>query len=205
MKTKQTNIKTALKDDATDFGLGLLTITVFALCLAGTSFVQQAKAKSLNSFTIGCKDCNPKLEFDLSLELGRLNAIEEATNFIASYEKFHAECYWDVSGYTQGYGHMCLGGKVSRTKSKSILRKEVVKLFNHVPPSFSDTQAIGIVSFLYNHPVNQGKYIEMLWSDPERFITGLQYKAENYTWIDGVRYGGLKPRRQDEYMYVLNN
>lgn len=181
--------------------LAELVLFVFlpTIMLFSTGWANQGKVKLhfenepvLLSFT-------PEVNFDNMLGENTDQILDDTVNFIASFEGFHPECYWDVSGYTQGYGHKCISDRISEASSRAILRKEVARLYNEVPPTFGSEQLEGVISFLYNHPVNQEKYIEMLWSDPERFLSDLEYKANNYTWINGQRYGGLRDRRLAEF------
>ena len=153
----------------------------------------QAKAFNLSS------PLTKPLEFGLMQDY-----LDEATEMIAGYEGFNPYCYKDGNGYSQGYGHKCLGGKISQERSKEILKNEVKRLDNKVREGWKPNQRVGIISFLYNHPVNQRTYVNWLNHDAERFQSMLEYRAHNHVYIDGQRFGGLLVRRAEEWELIYN-
>ena len=130
--------------------------------------------------------------------------LDQATEMIISHEGFKPKCYKDGNGYSQGYGHKCLGGKISQERSKEILKNEVKRLDNKVREGWKPNQRVGIISFLYNHPVNQRTYVNWLNHDAERFQSMLEYRANNHVYIDGQRQGGLLVRRAEEWELIYN-
>jgi len=130
--------------------------------------------------------------------------LDRATEMIASHEGFNPKCYKDGNGYSQGYGHKCLGGKISQERSKEILKNEVKRLDDKVREGWKPTQRVGIISFLYNHPVNQRTYVNWLNHDAERFQSMLEYRANNHVYINGQRFGGLLVRRAEEWELIYN-
>lgn len=68
-----------------------------------------------------------------------------------------------------------------------------------IPQDYKGNERVVAISYAYNHPINQGKYLEMM-KDKGKFSAMLKSKSEKHVWIRGVRYGGLKKRRQDEYL-----
>ena len=130
--------------------------------------------------------------------------LDRATEMIASHEGFNPKCYKDGGGYSQGYGHKCLGGKISQERSKEILKNEVKRLDGKVREGWKPSQRVGIISFLYNHPVNQRTYVNWLNHDAERFQSMLEYRANNHVYINGQRFGGLLVRRAEEWELIYN-
>ena len=166
----------------------------------------------------------PAKAFDLSsplakpLEFGLMatddSYLDQATEMIASHEGFKPHCYVDgyrlnkksekTPLYSQGYGHQCLGGLISKKRSKQIVRKESKRLDDKVRQGWKPTQRVGIISFLYNHPVNQRTYVNWLNHDAERFQSMLECKANNHVYINGQRFGGLLVRRAEEWELIYN-
>ena len=166
----------------------------------------------------------PAKAFDLSsplakpLEFGLMatddSYLDQATEMIISHEGFEPHCYVDgyrlnkkgekTPLYSQGYGHQCLGGLISKKRSKQIVRKESKRLDDKVRQGWKPTQRVGIISFLYNHPVNQRTYVNWLNHDAERFQSMLEYRANNHVYINGQRFGGLLVRRAEEWELIYN-
>lgn len=122
---------------------------------------------------------------------------------IIKHEGFNPRCYWDGGGYSQGYGHKCLGGSISRTASRRIVERECERLNYMVKTKLSVRQRAGAVSFLYNHPINQHNYVWMINNDLAKFQEMLKVKVTTNIYINGVRQGGLKSRRAEEYQYIF--
>ena len=140
--------------------------------------------------------------------------LDRATEMIISHEGFKPHCYVDgyrlnkkgekIPLYSQGYGHQCLGGLISKKRSKQIVRKESKRLDDKVREGWKPSQRVGIISFLYNHPVNQRTYVNWLNHDAERFQSMLEYRANNHVYINGQRQGGLLVRRAEEWELIYN-
>ena len=129
---------------------------------------------------------------------------EDIAIFIMQFEPFHSKCYWDVRGYSQGHGQKCMGGKLKKEHAYINLLTGIKGINDKLPEDLTYEQRIGIVSFLYNHPYNQDRYVEMIWNNRKKFLKEVKNKSQNHTYIDGVRYGGLLARRQAE-LQLINN
>ena len=132
------------------------------------------------------------------------NYLDTTVEMIAGHEKFNPRCYPDAGGFSQGYGHKCLGGSITEAYSKQQLKNEVVRLDGMIRYGWTDTQRIGLISFLYNHPLGQRKYVDWINNEADKFKDFLEYKATNHQYINGVRYGGLLVRRQEEWKLIYN-
>ena len=158
--------------------------------------------------TTQAKAFNLSNQLSKPLEFGLMatddSYLDRATEMIASHEGFNPKCYKDGGGYSQGYGHKCLGGKISQERSKEILKNEVKRLDGKVREGWKPSQRVGIISFLYNHPVNQRTYVNWLNHDAERFQSMLEYRANNHVYINGQRFGGLLVRRAEEWELIYN-
>lgn len=191
------------KEDAISLLEILLVPTIIMGLIFATMWAMEAKAETFDVQYNPPKglvlEFNPDIAFESDLFV-----LDDAVNFLISYEGFREGCYEDAGGFSQGYGHQCIGGKITKARSRAIVKREVNRLYKHIPHDFSGDQVVGIISFLYNHPFNQDRYIEMLWSDKDSFLAELEYKANNYVYLNGIRYGGLKPRRQEE-LSLINN
>lgn len=180
----------------------LLTATILLL----TTFALMAYAESPEVFDLKYNPSKGQvLKFEPQVEFtDDIFLLDDAVDFIIRHEGFQANCYEDAGGLSHGYGHLCIGGKITKARSRAIVKREVERLYQHIPHDFQGKQIIGILGFLYNHPFGQDRYIEMLWSDRDAFMREIEHKANNYTWLGGVRYGGLKYRRQEE-LSLINN
>jgi len=130
----------------------------------------------------------------------------EAFQFIVKSEGFNSKCYIDGAGggYSQGYGHMCLGGKISELDSRQILLKDIIRINELIIGDFSINQRVGMISFLYNHPVTQKGYINRINNNFPEFQSLLWQKSNNHVYHNGVRQGGLLTRRKEEYDLIFN-
>lgn len=188
MKPIKHTYKPNKKEDREMFGYPFLL-----LIISWTLF-----ALTYSAVNAGEKNQGIQLVFEMSKD----QIINSTTELIAKHEKFKPHCYDDAGGLSQGYGHKCLGGSISRKRSKQILKNEVVRLYDKLPSTLDDHDYIGTISFLYNHPVGQTRYIDMIRDDFAEFQNVVKYKSENHIYIGGVRQGGLIIRRKEEYKYL---
>ena len=193
----------AFKHDLTNASLLGGVMMLFTLFAWHTT---QAKAFNLSN------QLTKPLEFGLMATDD--SYLDQATEMIISHEGFKPHCYVDgyrlnkkgekIPLYSQGYGHKCLGGRISQERSKEILKNEVKRLDDKVREGWKPSQRVGIISFLYNHPVNQRTYVNWLNHDAERFQSMLKYRANNHVYINGQRFGGLLVRRAEEWELIYN-
>lgn len=176
--------------------LRLVTV-LFALCFL-LVFMRECEATTLTS--------NPEVEELARTYLEREKAlqIEETFKLITEHEGFRAKCYPDGRGYSQGFGHYCLGGAISKENSKNILLKEIKRLEAKIPPQYNWKERVGITSFIYNHPVRQNYYLKLLRENEQEFRRIVTHKATHHTYIKGIRYGGLLTRRKAELAWINN-
>ena len=131
--------------------------------------------------------------------------IDRTVDFLVKKEEFNPLCYKDAGGYSQGYGHKCIQPIISKNWSRKVLEKEVVRIRKMITrKNLSTDQLVGIISFLYNHPNTQQLHLKNINTNFDEFVRTLRDKAENYVWIDGVRYGGLLSRRKKELALITD-
>ena len=188
----------------------LWTIFLFAIPFFIFGAIVKAQATPLTSEFV--KELQKRINYTFTLETTLRSRPElfiqkfdviQAVNFIAAHESFRAYCYEDGGGLSHGFGHRCLGGKITRKDSLKNLEQGVSRINSQITGIWYSNQRTGLISFLYNHQVNQSKYVKMINSDLSKFKKDLEYKANNYIWINGIRQGGLTKRRKAEYNLIF--
>ena len=133
----------------------------------------------------------------------RKNKISErGLQLIKKFEGCRLTAYWDVNGYSIGYGHhaadITKGMKITQAIADEFLKKDVEKFekaVNNLKYEFNQNQFDALVDFAYN--CGSGNLLK-LTANNTRTIQQISYKIPAYCKAGGVALKGLIYRRNAE-------
>lgn len=121
---------------------------------------------------------------------------------LKQFEGCRLTAYWDVNGYSIGYGHhakdITKGMTIDQKAADEFLKKDVArfeKAVNALKYDFNQNQFDALVDFAYN--CGAGNLLK-LTANNTRSIQQISYKIPAYCKAGGVRLMGLVRRRNAE-------
>ncbi len=121
---------------------------------------------------------------------------------LKQFEGCRLTAYWDVNGYSIGYGHhakdITKGMTIDQNAADEFLKKDVAKFekaVNALKYEFNQNQFDALVDFAYN--CGAGNLLK-LTANNTRSIQQISYKIPAYCKAGGVRLMGLVRRRNAE-------
>ena len=121
---------------------------------------------------------------------------------IKQFEGCRLVAYWDVNGYSIGYGHhaadIVKGQKITQEEADAFLVKDVAKFekaVNGLKYDFNQNQFDALVDFAYN--CGAGNLLK-LTANNTRTIKEISFKIPAYCKAGGVALPGLLNRRRAE-------
>lgn len=130
----------------------------------------------------------------------KLSAI--GLQLIKKFEGCRLTAYWDVNGYSIGYGHhasdITKDMSITQKVADEFLKKDVAKYekaVNALKYEFNQNQFDALVDFAYN--CGAGNLLK-LTANNTRSIQQISYKIPAYCKAGGVRLMGLVKRRNAE-------
>lgn len=121
---------------------------------------------------------------------------------LKQFEGCRLTAYWDVNGYSIGYGHhakdITKGMTIDQNAADEFLKKDVAKFekaVNALKYDFNQNQFDALVDFAYN--CGAGNLLK-LTANNTRSIQQISYKIPAYCKAGGVRLMGLVRRRNAE-------
>ena len=121
---------------------------------------------------------------------------------LKQFEGCRLTAYWDVNGYSIGYGHhakdITKGVTIDQKAADEFLKKDVArfeKAVNALKYDFNQNQFDALVDFAYN--CGAGNLLK-LTANNTRSIQQISYKIPAYCKAGGVRLMGLVRRRNAE-------
>ena len=121
---------------------------------------------------------------------------------LKQFEGCRLTAYWDVNGYSIGYGHhakdITKGMTIDQKAADEFLKKDVArfeKAVNALKYDFNQNQFDALVDFAYN--CGAGNLLK-LTANNTRSIQQISYKIPAYCKAGGVRLMGLVRRRKAE-------
>lgn len=121
---------------------------------------------------------------------------------IKAFEGCRLKAYWDVNGYSIGYGHhakdITKGMVIDQKAADEFLKKDLAKFekaVNALKYDFNQNQFDALVDFAYN--CGAGNLLK-LTANNTRSIQQIGYKIPAYCKAGGVKLMGLVRRRNAE-------
>ena len=121
---------------------------------------------------------------------------------LKQFEGCRLTAYWDVNGYSIGYGHhskdITKGMVIDQKAADEFLKKDVAKFekaVNALKYNFNQNQFDALVDFAYNCGAGN---LKKLTANNTRSIQQISYKIPAYCKAGGVRLMGLVRRRNAE-------
>lgn len=121
---------------------------------------------------------------------------------LKQFEGCRLTAYWDVNGYSIGYGHhakdITKGMTIDQKAADAFLKKDVAKFekaVNALKYDFNQNQFDALVDFAYN--CGAGNLLK-LTANNTRSIQQISYKIPAYCKAGGVKLMGLVKRRNAE-------
>ena len=131
-----------------------------------------------------------------------LKLSSQGLEFLKNFEGLRLVAYWDVNGYSIGYGHhgadVSEGMKITQKEAEAFLKKDVAKFekaVNALKYDFNQNQFDALVDFAYNCGVGN---LKKLTADNTRTINEISGKIPAYCKANGVALAGLVNRRRAE-------
>lgn len=122
--------------------------------------------------------------------------------FLKSFEGCRLKAYWDVNGYSIGYGHhsadITKDMSITQKVADEFLKKDLAKFekaVNALKYDFNQNQFDALVDFAYN--CGTGNLLK-LTANNTRSIQQIGYKIPAYCKAGGVKLMGLVKRRNAE-------
>lgn len=131
-----------------------------------------------------------------------LKISDRGLQLIKKFEGCRLTAYWDVNGYSIGYGHhasdITKGMVITQAAADEFLKKDVEKFekaVNKLKYTFNQNQFDALVDFAYN--CGAGNLLK-LTANNTRSIQQISYKIPLYCKAGGVKLMGLVRRRNAE-------
>ena len=132
---------------------------------------------------------------------------DKGLQLLKSFEGCRLTAYWDVDGYSIGYGHhakdITKGMTIDQKAADAFLKKDVAKFekaVNALKYDFNQNQFDALVDFAYN--CGAGNLLK-LTANNTRSIQQIGYKIPLYCKAGGVKLMGLVKRRNAEQKLFL--
>ena len=132
---------------------------------------------------------------------------DKGLQLLKSFEGCRLTAYWDVNGYSIGYGHhakdITKGMTIDQKAADAFLKKDVAKFekaVNALKYDFNQNQFDALVDFAYN--CGAGNLLK-LTANNTRSIQQIGYKIPLYCKAGGVKLMGLVKRRNAEQKLFL--
>lgn len=132
---------------------------------------------------------------------------DKGLQLLKSFEGCRLTAYWDVNGYSIGYGHhakdITKGMTIDQKAADAFLKKDVAKFekaVNALKYDFNQNQFDALVDFAYN--CGAGNLLK-LTANNTRSIQQIGYKIPLYCKAGGVKLMGLVKRRNAEQQLFL--
>lgn len=127
---------------------------------------------------------------------------DQGLQLLKKFEGCKLIAYWDVNGYSIGYGHhgddVTAGMKITQKEAEAYLKKDVAKFekaVNVLKYTFNQNQFDALVDFAYNCGVGN---LKKLTADSSRTLSEISGKIPAYCKANGVALAGLVNRRRAE-------
>lgn len=121
---------------------------------------------------------------------------------LKKFEGLRLVAYWDVNGYSIGYGHhgadVTKDMKITQKEAEDFLKKDIAKFEKAVSAlkyDFNQNQFDALVDFAYNCGAGN---LKKLTADNTRSIREISGKIPAYCKANGVALPGLVNRRNAE-------
>lgn len=121
---------------------------------------------------------------------------------LKKFEGLRLVAYWDVNGYSIGYGHhgadVTKDMKITQKEAEDFLKKDIAKFekaVNTLKYDFNQNQFDALVDFAYNCGAGN---LKRLTADNTRSIREISGKITAYCKANGVALPGLVNRRNAE-------
>lgn len=127
---------------------------------------------------------------------------DQGLQLLKKFEGCKLIAYWDVNGYSIGYGHhgadVTQGMKITQKEADAFLKKDIAKFekaVNALKYTFNQNQFDALVDFAYNCGVGN---LKKLTADNTRTLNEIAGKIPAYCKANGVALAGLVNRRLAE-------
>lgn len=127
---------------------------------------------------------------------------QSGLELIKAFEGCRLTAYWDVNGYSIGYGHhasdITKGMSITQEVADEFLKKDVEKFekaVNKLKYDFNQNQFDALVDFAYN--CGAGNLLK-LTANNTRSLKEISHKIPAYNKANGAVLGGLVKRRAAE-------
>ena len=131
-----------------------------------------------------------------------LKISESGLQLLKKFEGCRLVAYWDVNGYSIGYGHhgadVTQGMKITQKEAEEYLKKDVAKFekaVNALKYDLNQNQFDALVDFAYNCGAGN---LKKLTADNTRTLREISGKLTAYCKANGVALAGLVNRRRAE-------
>lgn len=132
----------------------------------------------------------------------KLKISDAGLQLLKAFEGCRLKAYWDVNGYSIGYGHhgsdVTKDMKITQEQANDFLKKDVAKFekaVNDLPYEWNQNQFDALVDFAYN--CGAGNLLK-LTANNTRTIPEISNKITAYCKAGGVALAGLVNRRNVE-------
>ena len=132
----------------------------------------------------------------------KLKISDAGLQLLKAFEGCRLKAYWDVNGYSIGYGHhgsdVTKDMKITTQQAVDFLKKDVTKFeksVNDLPYEWNQNQFDALVDFAYN--CGAGNLLK-LTANNTRTIPEISGKITAYCKAGGVALAGLVNRRNAE-------
>ena len=132
----------------------------------------------------------------------KLKISDAGLQLLKAFEGCRLKAYWDVNGYSIGYGHhgsdVTKDMKITQDQANAYLKKDVArfeKAVNDLPYEWNQNQFDALVDFAYN--CGSGN-LTKLTANNTRSIPEISNKITAYCKAGGVALAGLVNRRRAE-------
>lgn len=132
----------------------------------------------------------------------KLTISERGLQLLKAFEGCRLEAYWDVNGYSIGYGHHAAsikkGDKITQSKAIEYLKKDLAKFekaVNALKYDFTQGQFDALVDFAYNCGTGN---LKKLTANNTRTLAQISAKLPEYCHAGGFPIASLKNRRLAE-------
>ena len=131
-----------------------------------------------------------------------LKISSQGLQLLKNFEGCRLKAYWDVNGYSIGYGHhgsdVSKDMKITQAEADAFLKKDVAKFekaVNALKYDFNQNQFDALVDFAYNCGAGN---LSKLTANNTRTIPEISNKITAYCKAGGVALAGLVNRRNAE-------
>ena len=134
--------------------------------------------------------------------MAKMKISEEGLELLKSFEGCSLSSYWDIDGFSIGYGHhgadVQKGQTITQKQADEFLKKDIArfeKAVNALPYDLTQGQFDALVDFAYN--CGEGN-LKKLTAGNYRTLSEVSAKIPAYCKAGGVVLAGLQRRREAE-------